>query len=296
MQLFSAVQLLLAPWISLDVIKGGARVELHSERPPNLTRNALDVSDTAPVAVTDLGVGAGPGAHSLWPNASTRALGRRLSAAEDAGAEAMHAVGTSLGMLTGYFAEDGRVDEVEAKEVVETLGVGVVNAAGTAFGPFGMLIAGFGTGLYSGFTSPPLETQLEELKKDRAFLHYLGLGGLWWFFEKGFGGLANPSNTPSCTSLHMPQEILEEVGPMIDKALAKKFFDKHVVELKHFTKQLQWAYDALPLMEPESRISYALALEHEAGSLRDSLFFECVQNSGSQECSWACKHATTLAF
>ena len=175
-QLFSAVPLFLAPWISLSVIKGGARVELHApERPPSLTRNALNVSDTEPVAVT-FGVGAEPG---LWPNASTRALGRRLKIkvadAEGGAGEAMHALGTSLGMLLGYLGEDGRVDEVEAKEVAETLGVGVVNAAGTAFGPVGMLFAGFATGLYTGFTSPPLETQLEELKEDRAILHCLGI-------------------------------------------------------------------------------------------------------------------------
>ena len=85
----------------------------------------------------------------------------------------------------------------------------------------------------------------------------------------------------------MLQEILEEVGGMIDKALAKKFFAKHSVELNHFIQQLQWAENALPLMKPQSRLSYALALEHEAGNLRDSLFFECVQNFGSRECSLA---------
>ena len=80
------------------------------------------------------------------------------------------------------------------------------------------------------------------------------------------------------------QEIMKEVETMIDGALLAQSLERLEVQIRHFSDQLNWATRAFNFMEPEARLSYALALENEAGSLRDLLFLDCLKSFGSQKC------------
>ena len=84
------------------------------------------------------------------------------------------------------------------------------------------------------------------------------------------------------------KEIKQEVGGMIDAALMREHIAKHAIEIDHFVKQLNLAFETMPFLDASTRLSKALALENEAASLRNTLFFECfIGTFRSQKCGSA---------